>query len=272
VLWAIGPGRLPAMVPIGAGWAGSGLAADYAPPSFELGPPACVILCGGLGTRLAGIAPTLPKAMVPVAGRPFLEWLIAGLRSEGVTRVVLATGYRADPIRDRFRDGAADGVEIRYSHEPLPLGTGGALRRTLPMLAGQDVLVVNGDTYTRIPVTAMLAMHRGRMAQATLLAVRAPERGRYGALEISGNGSVTSFLEKSAASGEGWISAGAYLMARPALERIPVDQPLSLETDVMPGLVGRGLYAVTSEAPFIDIGTPDSYREAASIVLGEASR
>jgi NDP-sugar pyrophosphorylase family protein len=231
-----------------------------------------VVLCGGLGTRLAGIAGDLPKAMVPVAGRPFLEWLIAGLRSEGVTRVVLATGHRAGPIRDRFGDGTGDGVEIRYSHEVTPLGTAGALRRALHLVGSADVLVVNGDTYTHIPVAAMVATHLWHSAQATLLAVRAPERGRYGTLEISVDGEVTTFSEKSATREGGWISAGAYLMARPGLERIPANRPLSLETEVLPGLVGEGLYAVTSDAPFVDIGTPQSYREAASIVVGEAAR
>jgi NDP-sugar pyrophosphorylase family protein len=260
------------MLQIGDGLARPVAGDEAREPESELRALDCVILCGGLGTRLAGVVGDLPKAMVPVAGRPFLEWLIAALRSEGVTRVILATGYGADAIRDRFGDGAADGVEIRYSHEATPLGSAGELRQAMPLVRGADVLVVNGDTYTRIPVAEMVAVQRKCSAQAMLLAVRAPERGRYGALEISEGGSVTAFSEKSAPGGAGWISAGAYLMARPALEGIPTGRPLSLETEVLPGLVGQGLYAVTSEAPFIDIGTPESYREAASIVLGEASR
>jgi NDP-sugar pyrophosphorylase family protein len=244
----------------------AGAATDAPDPASNGSFPECVVLCGGLGARLADVAGGLPKAMVPVAGRPFLEWLLDGLRSEGVTRVVLATGHLAGPITGRFGDGSGVGIEISYSHELAPLGTAGALRRALPLVGGTPVLVVNGDTYTRIPVGEMVAMHLRQAAQATLLAVRAPERGRYGAVEISPHGEVTRLAEKSATEGPGWISAGAYLFARPALERIPADRPASLETEVLPGLVGRGLYAVTSDGPFIDIGTPESYREAASIV------
>jgi len=259
------------MVPIRVGSAAPAAAGKAASRGLDRYLPECVVLCGGLGTRLAGIAGPLPKAMVSVAGRPFLEWLIAGLRAEGVTRLVLATGYRAEPIRAHFGDGAGVGVQIRYSHETAPLGTGGALRQALAAVNGEHLLVVNGDTYTRIPVADMLAMQLRNSAQATLLAVRAPERGRYGGLEVSDDGRVIAFREKSTAGGEGWISAGAYLIARSAVEKIPPDRPVSLETELLPSLVGRGLFAVASGAPFIDIGTPESYRQAASIVSNGAA-
>src|SRR5487761_583459 len=254
------------MVPIRQEPARSGTAGNLSGADPVGTVPECVVLCGGLGTRLAGIAGDLPKAMVQVAGRPFLEWLLIELRTEGVTRVMLATGHRAEPIRTRLGDGSQLGVEIRYSHETAPLGTAGAVRQALADIRGQVVLVVNGDTYTHVPVAAMLEARRRHGALATLLAVRVPERGRYGALEIAADGTVAAFAEKRVGGDPGWISAGAYLVERSVIEGLPVGEPVSMETDVLPALVGRGLRAVTSDGPFVDIGTPESLQEAASIV------
>lgn len=230
--------------------------------------PACAVLAGGLGTRLAGAIPDdLPKPMASVAGRPFLEHLLAWLRRSGVTEIVLCTGHRAEAIRRRFGDGRAWGLEIRYSREDRPLGTAGALALAAPLLEGDPVLAANGDSLCEVDLEALLELHRARGAAVTLAAARVQRAGRFGSLVLGPDGAVREFAEK-AQGGEGLVNAGVYALSRAALERIAGAGWSSLEREAFPALVGGGLYACPTEAPLLDIGVPADLERAQSLLAG----
>jgi NDP-sugar pyrophosphorylase family protein len=219
------------------------------------------ILAGGLGTRLRPVLGTKPKVLAEVAGRPFLSRLLAHLARWGVKHVVLATGYRSEEVEAFAGDGSAWGLAIEISREETTLGTGGAVRRAAPFLRSDPFLVLNGDTFVDADPGLLLADHLAHDALATLVAVRVPDRSRFGSLRTDPSGRMLGFIEKGP-GGEGYVNAGVYALSRAALGRLPPTDPCSLETDLFPTLLESGLRAFRIDAPFLDIGTPDSLREA----------
>jgi len=243
------------------------------PPAQDGGPPrrgppdtTAAILAGGKGTRLREAVPDRPKALAEVAGRPLLAYLLAQLERHGFARVVLCTGHMGERVREAV--GPKFGrLAIAYSQEPAPLGTGGALRLALAMLDSPDVLVMNGDSYCGADLGALLAFHTAgsstRPRAGSLTVVRAADARRYGCVRFGPDGRVTAFEEKDRAAGAGWINAGVYALARDAIAEVPAGRAISLEKELFPQWAGRGLYAwPAAGAPFIDIGCPESYKDA----------
>jgi NDP-sugar pyrophosphorylase family protein len=232
-----------------------------------------IILAGGLGTRLRDAVPDVPKPMAPIRGRPFLEHLLLQLRGQGYRDVVLCVGHGAEVIRGYFGDGVAFGVRLSYSVESEPLGTAGALRLAAQSLAGERWLMLNGDSCFGIPFEQLVAAHDRTGAIATIALRRTMEPERFGTVALDGDGQVTSFVEKAAGmTGSRLMNAGLYVIDRSLIELIPAGRAASLEREVLPGLVGRGLYGAEFEAPFVDIGVPDDYfklRDEPDLVLGE---
>ena len=230
---------------------------DANPP----GPPARVaaILAGGLGTRFRSVREDIPKVLAPVAGRPFLTHLLDQVAGAGCERVILLTGYRAEMVRDvvgaRWR-----GLEVLYSREQSPRDTGGALRLAWPLLEGETVLVLNGDSYLADDPRRFLDWFAARRFKAALAAVSLADTSRYGRLRLRQDDVVEAFEEKL--PGAGWVNAGMYLFTPAALQAIPEDRPVSLEREVFPSLAGGALGAFRSSGRFLDIGTPESYRQA----------
>ncbi len=223
-----------------------------------------VILAGGLGSRLRPVLPHQPKVMAEFHGRPFLAYLLEQLVAAGILKAVLCTGYRAEEIRSRL--GAAYGpLSLTYSHEDEPLGTGGALRLALPGLDSDPVLVLNGDSLIEADLPDYLAWFLGLPAAAALMLTRVEDTARFGRVEVAGDGSITNFREKGV-PGPGWINAGVYLLKKAVLERLAPRRYLSLEGDLLPTLVGQGLYGHRVAGRFIDIGTPESYAGAAEFL------
>lgn len=220
-----------------------------------------VILAGGRGTRLAPLPGDVPKPLRPVAGRPFLARLLDQVRAHGGSRIVLSLGYRWKEFLPFVEEQVRSGLDVVARPEPEPLGTGGGLRNALPCLSGAVVLVLNGDSFAGADFGALLELHRSRGAEVTLLLRRVPDVSRYGRAELGGNGLVTAFTEKGA-PGPGLVNAGVYAMSRAAVASIPEGRPVSLERDVFPPLAGRSLFGLAGDFPFIDIGTPETYREA----------
>jgi NDP-sugar pyrophosphorylase family protein len=233
-------------------------------------PEDAVILCGGAATRLRGVLDDRPKSMAIVRGKPFLEWLILFLARNGVRRAVLATGYMAEQIQRHF-DGGRFGVEIGFSHEDRPMGTGGALRLAIDHVESDNVLVLNGDTYCRFDLNRLRKRHGEAAAAATLWLVNASDTGRFGSVEVLADGRITAFNEKQAGR-RGPINGGVYLMGREIVEAIPQAKPMSLESDVFPKLVGHGLYGVVGAGIFVDIGTPESLQGAETALELELDR
>src|SRR5579862_8840261 len=226
------------------------------------------ILAGGLGTRLRSVVADRPKVLAQVNGRPFLSHLLDQVAKAGLEDVVICTGYRADAVAAEF--GSAYGpLRLRYSHEPQPLGTGGALRYALPLFGGKTVLVLNGDSYADANLTEFCTKQPPAQARGSILLVWMAEPGRFGRVDLSAEGKILSFQEKTPNAPAGWINAGIYLLERDLIEAIPVGRQVSIERDCFPNW--GDLRGVTSRGRFIDIGTPESYRQAAEFFDAQRS-
>jgi NDP-sugar pyrophosphorylase family protein len=220
------------------------------------------VLAGGLGTRLRPAVADRPKVLAEVGGRPFLAYLLDQLARASFPEVVLLTGYGADQVRSAFGDVYA-GMRLTYSAEPAPLGTAGALRRALPRLSADTVLLLNGDSYCDVDLDAFRRAHRARAAGASLVLARAPDATRFGRARARADGRVVSFEEKGADRSPGWVNAGIYLLQRGPLEELAPGRPASLERDLLPAWVAGGrVWGFRHGGPFLDIGTPESYAEA----------
>jgi NDP-sugar pyrophosphorylase family protein len=216
-----------------------------------------IILAGGLGTRLGTLTADLPKPMLPIAGRPFVEYVILQLKRSGYRSIVFACGHRSEDIRRYFGDGRRLGLSIQYSNESEPLGTGGAIRRAAAAVSGGPLLVMNGDSFFDIDPRAVHGAVRDDVILAMALAA-VPDAGRFGRVRLSADGSIVGFTAHDDTSGEGTINAGIYGLGWATLELIG-DGPASLEHEVLPSLVGRGLSGMASAGFFVDIGLPETY-------------
>lgn len=230
-----------------------------------------VILAGGLGTRLGSVVAHRPKVLAEVQGRPFVSYLLDQVAAAGVKDVVLCTGYLGAQLETTFGDRYGS-LRLRYSREISPLGTGGALRLALPILRMDPVLVMNGDSYSQVNLQAFCLWHQSCGANATLLLTKVSDTRRYGQVHVSAEEVVIRFDEKGDTAGPGWINAGIYLLSQGLLEAIPPGRTVSLEREVFPAWIGKGLYAYRSQGPFLDIGTPESYAEAAQFFSARVPR
>ena len=225
-------------------------------------PLEAAILVGGKGTRLKSVVSDRPKPMAEVAGKPFLEWILIGLRDRGVSRIVLCSGYMPDVIEGYFGDGRVLNLELSYSVDPYPLGTGGAVRDSLEHISGSRFLVLNGDSYCDFDIETLMRTHLDSRSAATIWTARVEDAHRFGSMDVAENSSVLAFREKQVSRGPGIVNAGVYLVERDVVTAIPEGRAVSLESEVFPRLVGNGLYAVIGDAPFLDIGTPESFAVA----------
>ena len=235
----------------------------------EFGRVSAAILAGGFGTRLRSAVPDLPKVLAPVRDRPFLAHLLGQLAEAGVRETVLLVGYAADRIRSTFGSEHA-GMKLAYSTEPSPLGTGGAVRHALPGMREDTILLLNGDSYCDVDLSALLTYHHGHRG-AVLTLAEVPDTSRYGRVLTTTEGRVAGFEEKGAGNTPGRINAGVYAFDRTLLEPLSPDTPISLEREVLPRWVAAGLVRGFPGGRFIDIGTPDSYREADVFFAGRGT-
>jgi len=219
-----------------------------------------IVLVGGLGTRLRPVIGHVPKPMAPVARRPFLAWLLDRLADCGLRRVILATGYRADAI-ERVVGRRWLQMEVDYSVEEAPLGTGGAVRLAASSLRGDGVHVLNGDTWLLYAPAALEEAVRRLGVWSGMALAYVPDAGRYGSVAVS-DGKVVGFREKSAI-GAGWINAGCYFLTDAALDALPELECFSLENDVLlPWAQDGAIAAFKRTSGFIDIGVPADYARA----------
>lgn len=219
-----------------------------------------IILAGGLGTRLRGVVADVPKPLAPVAGRPFLAWVLDALNAAGLRHVILASGYLADQVEAAV--GTRWGrMDVTMAVEPAPLGTGGAVKFAARRLLGDNAHVVNGDTYLRYDPRALEAAARALDAPIGVALARVPDVARYGAVEVR-DGRVVAFHEKGR-HGPGCINAGCYFLDSRALEALPPADRFSFEEDVLlPASRSGGIAAFDETADFIDIGVPEDYARA----------
>ncbi len=220
-----------------------------------------VILAGGLGTRLRPVLGQHPKALAPVAGRPFLTILLEQLERAGLARAVICAGHQGDLLRQSL--GQRFGrLRLIYSQEERPLGTGGALRLACPLLDSELALAMNGDSFCQADLADLARWRRAKAAPAAMLLAWVNDAARYGRVELDQDGAITAFREKEPQGGAGWINAGVYLVERRWLEAIPQNREVSLEREIFPAWVGRGLHGYAAGQGFLDIGTPESLAQA----------
>ena len=223
-----------------------------------------VILAGGFGTRVKNQLRDVPKPMAPVAGRPFLEWVIRYLRNQGIAQFVLSTGYRAEVIEDYFKVHQIPDTEIVCVPENRPLGTAGGFLNAVAKsgLNSSQWLVANGDSLALAKLNDFFTIINNELISAAILALSVEDSTRYGTLEVTASGRLMEFTEKR--QGLGLINAGLYLFKSEALKLFPAVRPLSFETEVFPHLLFKSVpIAVNSvSAPFLDIGTPQSLVQA----------
>lgn len=221
-----------------------------------------LILAGGAGTRLRSVlGDNLNKPMAPVAGKPFLEYLIMRLQRQGIDDIILCVGYKADLIQSYFGDGARWGVHLSYSRETDFLGTGGALKLAESLIHGDAFYVLNGDSFFDVDLAALARFHQAVGAQATLALASVENAARYGAVRLDAEtGRIVEFAEKDETPRAGLINGGVYLLTRAALDQTPAGQVCSLEREVFPALLAAGaLYGQPCSGFFIDIGVPADY-------------
>jgi len=232
------------------------------------------ILCGGLGSRLRPVLADRPKSMALISGTPFLQLLMERLRSQGVDEVILGTGYMAEKIESYFGNGSQFGVHIRYSREYEPLGSGGALKLAEPVIS-DPVVVLNGGSYVEWDLVPMMEMLRAKEADMVILLRSVGNLARYGSVALDRDGRVTQFVEKGACAGPGLINAGVYLIRKQIVHDLPAGVAISLERDVVPRLLDRGVYGLVCTGLFIDIGIPDDFNRAQTLLgprVGAARR
>lgn len=223
-----------------------------------------LVLAGGQGTRLRPLTLTTPKPVLPLAGRPFLAFMLDWLRGHGVTEAVLSCGFMSDGVRDVLGD-IYEGMRLRYVIESEPLGTAGPVRLALDQgVLAERLLVLNGDVLTDMDLTAELAQHERTGARATLALIAVEDTASYGVVPTGSDGMVEAFLEKSEGPAPtNRINAGAYVIEREVIETaVPTGRAVSFEREVFPHLVENGLYGWAAEGYWMDIGTPERYLEA----------
>ncbi len=229
-----------------------------------------IVLAGGLGTRLRSVVPDLPKVMAPIAGRPFLCYLLDYLAQQGLRRVILSVGYRCQDIIDTFGDRYGD-VTIDYAIEEEPLGTGGAIAAALAMAEGPAVFAINGDTFLHLDYQAMARACGREPDGAMVMALhQVSDTTRYGRVKVNKN-RVDGF--SSGVQGAGLINAGVYLIPRGLSKQFPVKPRFSFEKEFLEAKVSeiRPL-AFVCDGVFIDIGVPEAYREAQRLLPSLTAR
>jgi mannose-1-phosphate guanylyltransferase len=229
-----------------------------------------LILVGGEGTRLRPLTTTMPKPVVPLAGQPFITYMLEWLRSHGVDDVVLSCGFRADGMRAVLGEGEGLGMRLRYVEEPEPLGTGGALKFAEELL-DERFFMLNGDVLTDIDLSRQLAQHEATGAQGTLALMPVDDPSAYGLVRLVEGGAVDGFVEKPSPDqiDTDLVNAGAYILQREVLAGMPpAGTNFSIERDVFPRLVGNGLFGFpVPDAYWMDIGTPERYLSATFDIL-----
>ena len=219
-----------------------------------------LILAGGKGTRLRMEIGDIPKVMAPVAGKPFLSYIIAQLGEQGITDICLGVGYLYKNIMEYFQDGSRFGVNLSYSIEKQPLGTGGAIKNAATQLS-DPFLILNGDSYFDINFGELIRFHRIKSGVITMAVTKEKDASRYGSVQLDQENRVTAFMEKTTSMTTTLINSGIYIINKSILRDIPGHVPVSLENDVLPRFVNKDFFGLIAERFFIDIGTPSSYKK-----------
>ena len=219
-----------------------------------------IIIAGGKGSRLKSVVKDIPKPMADINGKPFLEYLLRYLSKYDIRNVILAVGYKYEIIKKHFRDNFR-GMEIIYSIESEPLGTGGAISRSIELTSTNPILILNGDTLFKINYSLMLALHEKFESNITIGLKEMADVGRFGVVKVKNN-KIISFEEKFK-KGCGLINTGVYIIKRDIFNRYKIPDVFSFERDFLSRYVKQlKPSSYISNDYFVDIGVPESYKQA----------
>lgn len=225
-----------------------------------------IILAGGFGTRLQSVISEVPKPMAPVAGKPFLYYLLNYLQKEGIKRVVLSVGYKHETISDYF-SSQFQNIELDYAIEEAPLGTGGGIINALKKCKEKQIFIVNGDTFFPIPLKKLDLFHAQKQAETSIALKPIENSDRYGTVLLNKNSFITSFQEKNK-SQEALINGGIYLVDRKKLEARHFNTKFSFEKEYLEPAANENCIAgQIYNYYFLDIGIPASYQQAQTEML-----
>ncbi len=220
-----------------------------------------IILAGGLGTRLRSVVSDVPKCMAPVAGKPFLHFVIEYLLKQGVDKFIFSLGYKSDMIIDYVNEQYPM-LNKQYSIEEEPLGTGGAIRLACNLSTEKDVLILNGDTLFNIDLEKLIATHHHTNADCSLALKPMQDFDRYGVVELNKDLSITSFKEKQHYE-SGLINGGVYALHVNAFIQEGLPQKFSFEKDYLEVYFDkRKMIGIIQDEYFIDIGIPEDFEKA----------
>lgn len=219
-----------------------------------------LILAGGLGTRLRSVVADAPKCMAPVAGKPFLQYLIDFYLQQNIRHFVFSLGYKHEQVTQFLHDNYPE-LSYEYVVEKEPLGTGGAIHFALKAVQVPDILILNGDTFFGVSVAGLDAVHRNGNADCTIALKPMTNIDRYGVVEMDERGSITAFREKRPYA-KGLINAGVYMLKVDSFLSGDWPEKFSFETDFLQSSTTHRLLGYTSDAYFIDIGIPEDYARA----------
>jgi D-glycero-alpha-D-manno-heptose 1-phosphate guanylyltransferase len=220
-----------------------------------------IILAGGFGTRLRSVLADVPKPMAPLHGKPFLAYLLDYLQSQGVRHVVLSVHYLREQIEAYFKHAYGD-ITIQYAVEDKPLGTGGAIINSLPLIdPSRPFFVLNGDTFLKMDYRTMLVLHHQQGGMISMALRRLSDCSRYGVV-MTEQDQVTSFIEQGGGY-PGLINAGVYLFNANLLRSRQFPEKFSFERDFLfPEVAIIKPQAYVVDDYFIDIGVPEDYERA----------
>jgi len=221
-----------------------------------------VILAGGKGTRLREVVADMPKSMAPVNGRPFLEYLLDYLITQGISSFILSVGYRRELIINHFGESYC-GVPVDYAEEMEPMGTGGGIRLALWKVKGSRAFAMNGDSLFRVDIKQMMEQHLRRQADVTIALRELDDTGRYGRVEMNRDHKIIGFSEKGKTPGEGYINGGVYILEKKFFMEPEFRGRFSIEKDCFEQHYREaGMFGFPSQGYFLDIGIPDDYQKA----------
>jgi len=219
-----------------------------------------IVLAGGFGTRLQQVVSAVPKPMAPVAGKPFLQYMLDYLISHKVNHAVLAVGYLHETIINFFGD-KYESLDITYSIESNPLGTGGGILQACNYVNGNNVFVINGDTFFDVDLVELSALHEHHHALLTVALKKMKRFDRYGTVDLDANGRISGFVEKKYLD-EGLINGGIYCLNK-KIFHTELPAVFSFEKEILEKeIVNRKIYGLLSEGYFIDIGIPEDFARA----------
>lgn len=219
-----------------------------------------IVLAGGLGTRLRSVVSDLPKPMAPIEDTPFLEYILKYLQRNSITRVVLSVGYKWETIKDYFGDNF-EGIELIYSIEDEPLGTGGAIKKAIENINSEEVFIINGDTFFDVDLSLLRKEFHTNHSQLLLSLKEMHNFDRYGCVEIDASHNIVAFSEKEART-VGSINGGIYLMKSNVFNRYKLPYIFSFEEFMQDEFRNLNATGLVFKNYFIDIGIPEDYAKA----------